>query len=265
MDPTTKAPDFCITMLTDSRAHELFPSQHDVAWQEGNAPGPHMPMPPTTCDRCGQGPTQGQKLSRCSSCHSAWYCTAACQQAAWPNHKVECKKAVCFDVYAAAPLLAGLAFMPARMTTSEPEILFYQVVRKELVKDRHLHLHLGQRSRIPAAGAGAFDATKGRQRSLAVSSEALFNMVWLRRAMHVWLRRAMHVWLRRATCHLAGVPAWRCKPTAPGTPAAGIDTATSLRPGGRSLGLPSCTRQQWRCGLPRCVNCAVLACAACRP
>jgi hypothetical protein len=40
-----------------------------------------------SCARCGK---QGTALKRCSICKRAWYCGAACQNAAWKRHKKTC-------------------------------------------------------------------------------------------------------------------------------------------------------------------------------
>ena len=40
-----------------------------------------------TCAHCGK---QGAKLKRCSICKHVWYCGAACQNAAWRQHKKTC-------------------------------------------------------------------------------------------------------------------------------------------------------------------------------
>lgn len=34
---------------------------------------------------------RGEKLSKCSACGSSYYCSADCQRADWPQHKLECK------------------------------------------------------------------------------------------------------------------------------------------------------------------------------
>lgn len=47
------------------------------------------------CLHCFQAPQPHQgdkKLSRCNSCKRASYCSKACQQKDWPNHKMECKQ-----------------------------------------------------------------------------------------------------------------------------------------------------------------------------
>jgi hypothetical protein len=40
-----------------------------------------------SCAHCGK---QGTALKRCSTCKHAWYCGAACQNAAWKRHKKTC-------------------------------------------------------------------------------------------------------------------------------------------------------------------------------
>ena len=46
-----------------------------------------------TCDMCGarhrDGPT---RLHRCTDCDQAFYCSRACQKAAWPDHRAFCKE-----------------------------------------------------------------------------------------------------------------------------------------------------------------------------
>lgn len=44
--------------------------------------------PPRACGNCGT--TDAAKLKRCSRCLAARFCSAACQRAAWPAHKLVC-------------------------------------------------------------------------------------------------------------------------------------------------------------------------------
>jgi len=44
--------------------------------------------PTTHCDHCGKSP-EFRKI--CARCRSVGYCGRPCQQAAWPNHKKDCK------------------------------------------------------------------------------------------------------------------------------------------------------------------------------
>jgi len=45
------------------------------------------------CDECGRtAAAVNTKLMVCSRCHSAIYCSMECQKAAWPGHKVDCKR-----------------------------------------------------------------------------------------------------------------------------------------------------------------------------
>lgn len=39
------------------------------------------------CEHCCK---VASKLSRCSLCHHAWYCSVTCQRAAWRDHKASC-------------------------------------------------------------------------------------------------------------------------------------------------------------------------------
>ncbi|KAF1953232.1 hypothetical protein CC80DRAFT_494852 [Byssothecium circinans] len=43
------------------------------------------------CSTCGQLPASGSSLQRCSRCKSAYYCSKACQKAAWKLHKLDCR------------------------------------------------------------------------------------------------------------------------------------------------------------------------------
>ena len=54
--------------------------------------GPANP-PGTVCDHCGKSVKEAaaQAFKSCSACHNVRYCDAACQMAAWPNHKPACK------------------------------------------------------------------------------------------------------------------------------------------------------------------------------
>jgi len=52
--------------------------------------GPEHP-PGTVCDGCGRPETEVQ-LHPCSGCWSARYCGSACNAAAWPAHKAECRR-----------------------------------------------------------------------------------------------------------------------------------------------------------------------------
>ena len=42
------------------------------------------------CIKCGS--SSGAKLKTCKGCHVAQYCSAGCQRAHWPAHKVQCKR-----------------------------------------------------------------------------------------------------------------------------------------------------------------------------
>jgi len=52
--------------------------------------GPEHP-PGTVCDGCGR-PEAEVQLHPCSGCWAARYCSSACNAAAWPAHKAECKR-----------------------------------------------------------------------------------------------------------------------------------------------------------------------------
>ena len=41
---------------------------------------------------CGHCSATSIELSTCAQCKRAWYCSAACQKAAWESHKVDCRK-----------------------------------------------------------------------------------------------------------------------------------------------------------------------------
>ncbi|GFR46993.1 hypothetical protein Agub_g8647 [Astrephomene gubernaculifera] len=98
--------------------------------------------PAKTCCVCGASPAPGKRLQRCTGCLSALYCSPACQRAAWPEHKPECSRCKKFDVHAASPLFAALAFLP-RMATENP-MLRYEVIKKEL-RGRELHMYMGNK------------------------------------------------------------------------------------------------------------------------
>jgi hypothetical protein len=51
------------------------------------------PRPAKLCAACGaqHGPS-GAKLRLCGGCRSLYYCGAECQGAAWPSHKVACRR-----------------------------------------------------------------------------------------------------------------------------------------------------------------------------
>jgi len=50
-------------------------------------------LPGVGCDHCGatSGP-DGRSVKICNGCHSARFCGDACLDAAWPTHKVECRR-----------------------------------------------------------------------------------------------------------------------------------------------------------------------------
>ena len=43
------------------------------------------------CFGCNELPGPGANLSKCSACHTAFYCSRECQKTDWPNHKAQCK------------------------------------------------------------------------------------------------------------------------------------------------------------------------------
>ncbi|KAI0808001.1 hypothetical protein C8Q74DRAFT_107333 [Fomes fomentarius] len=47
-------------------------------------PGPGLYQ----CSTCAK---QSALVRKCSRCHSAWYCDAACQRAHWQEHKKKCR------------------------------------------------------------------------------------------------------------------------------------------------------------------------------
>lgn len=51
-----------------------------------------LPVTRPLHDHCHNCFSQGQKTLKCSSCKQAHYCNATCQKAAWPNHKIWCKR-----------------------------------------------------------------------------------------------------------------------------------------------------------------------------
>jgi hypothetical protein len=56
---------------------------------QNSSPGQKLAMP-TTCSTCSGPPILGVSLSRCSRCKRAFYCSKACQKAAWKQHKYDC-------------------------------------------------------------------------------------------------------------------------------------------------------------------------------
>jgi ankyrin repeat protein len=53
--------------------------------------GPAL-APGTVCDHCGRPEEASRHLKNCDGCRAARYCGVACQTAAWPAHKEECRR-----------------------------------------------------------------------------------------------------------------------------------------------------------------------------
>jgi ankyrin repeat protein len=53
--------------------------------------GPAL-APGTVCDHCGCPEEASRHLKNCDGCRAARYCGVACQTAAWPAHKEECRR-----------------------------------------------------------------------------------------------------------------------------------------------------------------------------
>ena len=53
--------------------------------------GPAL-APGTVCDHCGRPEEASRHLKNCDGCRAARYCGVACQTAAWPAHKDECRR-----------------------------------------------------------------------------------------------------------------------------------------------------------------------------
>jgi hypothetical protein len=53
--------------------------------------GPAL-APGTVCDYCGRPEEASRHLKNCDGCRAARYCGVACQTAAWPAHKEECRR-----------------------------------------------------------------------------------------------------------------------------------------------------------------------------
>eukprot|EP00049_Salpingoeca_infusionum_P018571 m.357831 g.357831 ORF g.357831 m.357831 type:complete len:162 (-) comp17954_c0_seq1:138-623(-) len=62
------------------------------------------------CHMCGK---QGQGMKKCSRCHQAYYCNAACQKADWKTHKLECH----------APLPNTMEFTLSKTPIGMPEAM----------------------------------------------------------------------------------------------------------------------------------------------
>ena len=64
-----------------------------LALLSGNGP---TQLPGTFCDHCGKTAEQAKVklLKVCGACHGMRFCDAACQKAAWPEHKEACKARV---------------------------------------------------------------------------------------------------------------------------------------------------------------------------
>jgi hypothetical protein len=65
--------------------------------------GPTL-LPGTCCDRCGATcGADGRSVKICNGCHSARFCSSACLTAAWPTHKVECRRKAAEQAAATQP------------------------------------------------------------------------------------------------------------------------------------------------------------------
>lgn len=124
-----------------------------------------------TCFFCGAVEEPCKKLLRCSGCFAIEFCNATCQKAAWRQHKELCTLCKKVGIYAAAPLLAAMAFLPRMQTVAKA--LAYDVFRREL-RDRELHLYLRNRGRIRSAPE-EFDVSGHTH--VGPSKEQLHNMV----------------------------------------------------------------------------------------
>lgn len=49
-----------------------------------------QPQPKKQCANCGAAGGDGVKLRRCAGCRRTRYCSAECQAAHWPEHKLIC-------------------------------------------------------------------------------------------------------------------------------------------------------------------------------
>jgi hypothetical protein len=48
----------------------------------------------SACANCGRGEAcSGSKHARCGKCKKVHYCSATCQKAHWPEHKLLCRRA----------------------------------------------------------------------------------------------------------------------------------------------------------------------------
>ncbi|KAF5325165.1 hypothetical protein D9619_010074 [Psilocybe cf. subviscida] len=54
-------------------------------------PGEQAQKAFTQCQNCWKSELDGITLFRCGNCKNKTYCSKACQKAAWPSHKIECK------------------------------------------------------------------------------------------------------------------------------------------------------------------------------
>lgn len=61
---------------------------------------------PLICASCGQRPSPGIVLSKCSACHTVFYCGIPCQRADWVKHKALCKAAAADEAAQIASYMA---------------------------------------------------------------------------------------------------------------------------------------------------------------
>lgn len=84
---------------------------------------PLAPMPsPTHCPRCKE-----QATKTCGGCKNIAYCSAECQQADWPTHKVLCKTFKDFTQRPSAGKCRVVAFLPGE---AKPRFMWATVVDK---------------------------------------------------------------------------------------------------------------------------------------
>jgi len=83
-----RLPDGATPLMLAQQEHPAKMALLDVLSGRGPAV-----LPGTGCDHCGTASgADGRSVKICNGCHSARFCGPACLAAAWPAHKVECRR-----------------------------------------------------------------------------------------------------------------------------------------------------------------------------